>query len=110
MRQHNVKQLKQLEQRHKYSVEELRRNSERDLDTLRVSNERELEKFRQKLREDKLAHERYNIIQYTYVNPPSPQHCVFAAVLKVLINYIKFLEAWTQDFLLNHEIDILYIH
>lgn len=58
MRQHNVKQLKQLEQRHKYAVEELRRNSERDLETLRVSNERELEKFRQKLREDKLSHER----------------------------------------------------
>ena len=61
MRQHNVKQLKQLEQRHKYSVEELRRTSERDLDTLRVSDERELEKFRQKLRDDRLSHERYFI-------------------------------------------------
>lgn len=58
MRQHNVKQLKQLEQRHRSGVEELRRNLERDLDTLKTCNERELEKYRQKLREDKLQHER----------------------------------------------------
>lgn len=58
MRQHNVKQLKQLEQRHRYAVEELRRNLERDLETLKSSNERELEKFKIKLRDDKLQHER----------------------------------------------------
>ena len=58
MRQHNVKQLKQLEQRHRYAVEELRRNLERDLETLRSSNEREHEKFKIKLRDDKLAHDR----------------------------------------------------
>ncbi|XP_063681098.1 serine/threonine-protein kinase TAO1-like [Bolinopsis microptera] len=58
MRQHNVKQLKQLEQRHRYAVEELRRSLERDLETLRSSNEREHDKFKLKLRDDKLAHDR----------------------------------------------------
>lgn len=58
MRQTNVKQLKQLEQKHRYGIEEMRRNLERDLETLRSSNERELDKFRGKLRDDKVHHDR----------------------------------------------------
>lgn len=66
MRQQNVKQLKQLEQRHRYAVDELRRNLERDLETLKSSNDRELEKFKVRLRDDKLSHERYMILRFTF--------------------------------------------
>ena len=45
-------------------MEELRRNLERDLETLRSSNEREHEKFKVKLRDDKLAHDRLVVVMF----------------------------------------------
>lgn len=50
MRQQNMKQLRQLEQRHKVAADEQTRLMERDIEVLVTSNDKELEKLRSKAR------------------------------------------------------------